>query len=330
MEELKISKKTLEVSRGFTYTYYTSPAQGSKPTIMLFHGWPDTARIWAGFINNYLVPNGFGVVALDCLGYGGTSKPTDPQDYVWHLMTADVVEILNAENLDSVVSMGHDWGSGLCQYLKILYPSRVCGLVMVNVPYSPPSGDFDLETVNSRTKQAFGRGLFEYWHFFGSEEGPAIMNKNLESVYTMAFSDPETWKDNWTTPGGAAKYISEGRTQPTLEYATPEHKADFMERFGEAPGFHASNCWYKASVYKLNNEQVKLVKKENLKVTVPAMFWGAEQDYVCRHELNQMSIDAGLLPDFKSVVRDGGHWALLESPALFGQDVLEWLQEKYS
>ena len=330
MEEMKITKKTLEVTRGFTYTYYTSPAQGSKPTVMLFHGWPDTARLWAGFINNYLVPNGFGVVAPDCLGAGGTSKPTDLEDYMLKHMTADAIEILDAEKLTTVISMGHDWGSMLCQRLYHFYPSRVSGLVMLNVPYSPPMGEFDLDSVNKLTKEVFGRGVFEYWYFYGSEDGPAIMNKNRESVYTMAFGSPETWMDNWTRPGGAREYISEGRTQPTLPFATPEHKAEFMERFSEEPGFRASNCWYKTHMCNLVNESDMLVDRENLRVSVPAMYWGGEQDFVCRHELNQRSVEAGLLPDFKLVVRDGGHWALLESPAVFGQDVLEWLQEKYN
>jgi pimeloyl-ACP methyl ester carboxylesterase len=48
MDLSKLTQKKLDVSRGFTYTYYTFPAQGSKPTLILFHGWPDTARLWAG------------------------------------------------------------------------------------------------------------------------------------------------------------------------------------------------------------------------------------------------------------------------------------------
>ena len=332
MEQLKITKKTLEVSRGFTYTYYTSPAKASKPTVMLFHGWPDSARLWAGFINNYLIPNGFGVVAPDCLGYGGTSKPTDPKHYLFNLMAADAIEILDEEKLDAVISLGHDWGSTMCQRLYHFYPSRVSGLVMVNVPYSPPMGNFDLDEVNGMTRALLGRGLFEYWNFFGSTDGPAIMNRNLESVYTMAFSDPdsENGADNWTQPNGACTYISEGRTQPTLGYATPEHKADFMERFGKEPGFHAPSCWYKVMVSKLQNESEKLVKQENMRVSVPHMYWGANQDYACRPEFLKGSVDAGLLPDLKLIMRDGGHWALLESPAVFGQDVLDWLQEKYN
>lgn len=70
----KLEKKTLDVSRGFTYTYYNSPAKDSKPTLLLIHGFPDAPETYEEVIRDYLVPNGYGVIAIDCLGYNGTSK----------------------------------------------------------------------------------------------------------------------------------------------------------------------------------------------------------------------------------------------------------------
>ncbi|KAL0931974.1 putative epoxide hydrolase [Colletotrichum truncatum] len=329
MDLSKLTKKTLKVSRGFTYTYYSAGAQEAKPTIALFHGWPDSAKVWAGFVNDYLLPHGYGVIAQDCLGYGETSKPTDIESYGWQHITTDIAEILDAENVPKVISLGHDWGSGLAQRLYHFYPSRVQALVMVNAPYMPPSGDFDLDSVNARTREAFGMGLFEYWHFFASEDGPGIMNRNLESVYSALFGDPHTWQNTFCTPGGMRKWISEGHTQPTLQYATPEHKADFMDRFSEEVGFQASCCYYKSTVFGVQNKAEKLAAEGTMMVNVPTLFWGVEQDYVCRPAGLQPSIQAGLLPNLKIVTREGGHWALLEKPAQFGQDVLGWLQETF-
>lgn len=48
------------------------------------------------------------MLAPDMLGYGGTDKPTDPAAYVPSLLTKDVIDILDAEKLDKVVSIGHD------------------------------------------------------------------------------------------------------------------------------------------------------------------------------------------------------------------------------
>ncbi|EEU36667.1 uncharacterized protein NECHADRAFT_86438 [Fusarium vanettenii 77-13-4] len=188
-----LTQKKLDVSRGFTYTYYTSPAQGSKPTLILFHGWPDTVRLWAGLTDNFLIPHGYGVVASDCLGYSGTSKPTDVTSYSYQHLTADMIEILDAEKLFTVISAGHDWGSALAQRLYNLHHSRVAGLIMVNVSYIPPSWKFDLDAANELTRKAYGFGIYEYWHFFTLEDAPKLMRKNLESEYSVAFGNPYTW-----------------------------------------------------------------------------------------------------------------------------------------
>ncbi|WQF79204.1 Putative alpha/beta hydrolase-1, epoxide hydrolase [Colletotrichum destructivum] len=331
MDLSKLTKKTLDVSRGFSYTYYTTPAQGSQPTLILFHGWPDTARLWAGLINDHLLPLGYGVVALDGLGYGESSKPIDPRVYACDGLAADAVEILDAEGLKKVVSFGHDWGSMIAQRLYNFHPERVCGLVTLNVSYSAPTGHFDLDMVNAQTKKLFGLGTFEYWHFFTADDGVEIMNRNLESVYAAAFGEPETWLDTFCSPGGTRRFVSEGRTQPTLPFATAEHKADFMGRFSKAGdgGFAAPSCMYSAMRTGVQAEADRKIAEEAKTVRVPVLYWGGKRDFVCRPEILQLSIDAGLLPDVKSVTRDGGHWALLEKPDEFGQDVLKWLQETF-
>ena len=102
----KLDNKTIKVSRGLSYNYYTSPAKHSQPTLFLAHGWPDTAALWSGLVADYLLPNGYGIVAIDCLGYGGTDKPTDYTAYDLQKMSADVIEILDKESVDKIVSTG--------------------------------------------------------------------------------------------------------------------------------------------------------------------------------------------------------------------------------
>ncbi|KXH66964.1 hypothetical protein CSAL01_07962 [Colletotrichum salicis] len=291
-----LTKKTLAVSRGFTYTYYTSPARNSLPTLLLFHGWPDTARRWAGLANNCLIP-------------------------------PDAVEILDTESLTRVISLGHDWGCLIAQRLYNFHPDRICGLVTLSVPYMPPSGDFDLKAVNEMTRKAFDVGIFEYWHFFLAEDSVDIMNTNLESVYSVTFGDPHTWLENWCTPGKMRQFITRGRTQPTLLFATPEHRADFMERYGRDGGFAAPRCVYTVTSSGISARSERMLSEDVKTVRVPVLYWGGEQDYVCRPELFQQSIAAGVLPDVKSTTSTGGHWAFLERPLVFGEDVMGWLQE---
>lgn len=329
MDLSKLTKKTLAGSRGFTYTYYVAPARNSKPSILLLHGWPDSAQLWSGFINDYLLPNGYGIVAPDLLGFGETSKPTDPKCYSWRDLTADLIEILDAEQLPLVIAAGHDWGSGLSARLYNFYSTRVLGLITISIAYLPPIGKFSLDGMNAMTRQQCGYGLLEYWHFFAADDGIKIMSENLESVYCMAFGDPSTWLETMVVPDGARKFVSEKRMQPVLPYATAEHKKDFFDRLGKDGGFAAPNCYYKAFTGGVQDEANSLVPDENKVLKVPVLFWGGEGDAVGRPDRLQPIIDAGFAPDVKSITREGGHWALLEKPAVFGEDILTWLQERF-
>lgn len=166
-----LTKKTITTKRGFEYTYYVSPAAAGKPTLLLHHGFPDQAEEWEDLIVKHLRPAGYGVIAPDLLGYGGTSKPTDPAAYKFRGMTADVVEIIDAEGVDKVISLGHDWGSRAAQMLWNLHPERVSGLVMVNVPYmGATKGPFNLDEVLAQTEQAYGYGVFWYWKLFTADD----------------------------------------------------------------------------------------------------------------------------------------------------------------
>jgi soluble epoxide hydrolase / lipid-phosphate phosphatase len=325
MDLSSLEKKSLKVARGFTYRYYTSPAQDNKPTLFLFHGWPDSAKVWAGLINDYLVSNGYGVIAIDNLGFGETSRPTNIDAYAWNLMAQDMAEILDKENLQTVISVGHDWGSVVCQRLYNFFPTRVTAVLMINVSYIIPTGDFDLDTVNKMTRDAYGYGIYEYWEFNNADDGHVIMNKYPESVYTVEHGYPSTWRVNFCSPGGMRDYLSRGLTQPTMPYATAQHKADFMENFGEH-GFESSLCYYKAYSFGVQNVADNLIPKEDKIIKVPVLLWGGRDDVVCRPDSIQASIDGGYLPDVKQIVRDGGHYAFLEQPGVFGEDVVGWLQ----
>lgn len=333
MDLSKLNQIKHQVPRGYTYNYYTSPAKASKPTIILFHGWPDTAALFAGFINNHLLPAGYGIIAVDCLGYGGTSKPTSMHEYAWNHMTADIVSILDKENHSTVISLGHDWGCAIAQRLYNYHPARVLGLVLLNVAYVPATGDpLDLDAVNAATKEAFGHkgGIYEYWHLFTADDGTAVENANLESLYTAAFGDPKSWLDIWTTPNGMRAWLEAGKTQEVLPFADANHKADFMERLSKDGGLEAPNCWYKAYASNVQSQADAKLPKENVTINVPVYYWGGEEDYVCRPQLIQGPIDAGYLPDVKCQTRPGGHWALLQGPEVFGKDVVGWLEERFA
>lgn len=319
----QLTKKTLTTKRGFTYTYYVSPAAPGKPTLVLQHGFPDTAAQWADLITQHLRPAGYGAIAPDLLGYGGTSKPTDPAAYRLGGMTADVVEILDAEvgEAGAVVSLGHDWGSPAASALYNLRPGRVSGLVNVSVPYlGARRGPVDYDAVKARAG-------FWYWDLFTAEDGAGLMNENADLLFDI-LHDPDGWVSTMCAEGGMRRALEtrgEGFNIKRRAYATEEMKKNFVERI-KRDGFDGPVCWYKSHVFGHQDEEWDT---DNQVVNVPSLFIGYPEDVVCKTEAVQRSVQAGLLPQLTNVTLHGAHWGLVEHPKEFGEAVTQWLDKTY-
>lgn len=132
----KLSRKSIQTTRGLSYVYFVSPASPGKPTIFLLHGWPNDATLWDDLTSNHLVPAGYGVVVPDCLGYGNSDKPTDPKSYGLKRLTNDFAEILNAEHIEKVIVGGHDSGAALTSKFWNFKPERCIGMLTLNVAVS--------------------------------------------------------------------------------------------------------------------------------------------------------------------------------------------------
>ncbi len=100
--------KTVKTKRGFVYNYYSSPSQQDKPVLLFLHGYPSTSSQWATYVA-FFEKRGYGAIVPDLLGFGGTDKPTDTKFYVGSGVVDDVVDILDAEQVDQVVIIAHDW-----------------------------------------------------------------------------------------------------------------------------------------------------------------------------------------------------------------------------
>ena len=100
--------KTITVSDGIKYAYVYKPAQGSRCTFLLLHGFPSLSYDWRHQITG-LSHAGYGVLAPDLLGYGDTSKPSAVEEYVLSRQYVHIEKILHSEGLTKVIGVGHDW-----------------------------------------------------------------------------------------------------------------------------------------------------------------------------------------------------------------------------
>jgi pimeloyl-ACP methyl ester carboxylesterase len=105
---------------------------GEGPPLVLLHGWPQHWWCW-----RHLMPplaQSYRVIAPDLRGFGWSEAP--PGDYSKATFANDIVALLDAEGLDRVRLLAHDWGAFSSFLLALEHPERVERLVALDV--APP------------------------------------------------------------------------------------------------------------------------------------------------------------------------------------------------
>lgn len=61
--------------------------------------------------------------------------PTELSGYRAKRLAGHLVELLDHEGVGNVISVGHDWGSGILSRLAVYYQNRLDKLAFLNVGY---------------------------------------------------------------------------------------------------------------------------------------------------------------------------------------------------
>jgi pimeloyl-ACP methyl ester carboxylesterase len=102
------------------------------PPLLLLHGWPQHWWSWRRMIGPLAERRR--VLVPDLRGWGWSDAP--PGDYAKSTFVADVVALLDAEGLERVDVIGHDWGGWTGFLLGLEHPDRVRRLVGLDI--QPP------------------------------------------------------------------------------------------------------------------------------------------------------------------------------------------------
>jgi soluble epoxide hydrolase/lipid-phosphate phosphatase len=174
--------KTVTLPLGTTYAYvYFPQTDPSKSTILFLHGFPSSSYDWLYQIP-YFAAKGYGIIAPDLLGYGGTDKPHSVEPYIFKTMAADIVALLDHEGIDKVHTVGHDFGSIFLSTIINYYPSRILSSTFLAVPYSPPGRMFDLDLAQQMTEKVIEFERFGYMRFFNEDDSWKLMNEHVRCI----------------------------------------------------------------------------------------------------------------------------------------------------
>ena len=100
-------------------------AHGEGTPVVLLHGNPTSSHLWRNVIPG--LGTGLRILAPDLIGMGRSGKPDIAYGFVDTARYLDAW--LEAERLDAVVLVGHDWGGALAFDWAARHPGRVRGIV---------------------------------------------------------------------------------------------------------------------------------------------------------------------------------------------------------
>ncbi|KAI0360858.1 alpha/beta-hydrolase [Trametes cingulata] len=318
--------KDLRVSRGLTYHYFYSPATAGNPTILFIHGFPSTSYDWHRQVE-YFRPKGYGVLVPDLLGAGGTSKPEDPDAFRFALIARDIVDILDAEKLDKVVGIAHDWGSVLLSRLANLYEDRFHAFAFNVVPYDAPRHQpMQIDALLAHLHAHTGSHRYGYWKLFNEDDAHVTCEQNLDSFLHLVYSKhPDMWLE-WLTPvGKTQQWLQENRT-PGLPDWLSQEEYDHMRETLRAGGLKSYLNYYKTAVRSLNLQDDKNIPETQWALHKPVLFVAAKHDAVAPPAMGKASMGK-YAPHAKIVELETGHWVQLEATEQLNKVFEEWIKE---
>ncbi|KAL8653888.1 MAG: hypothetical protein Q9210_001839 [Variospora velana] len=305
--------KSTTLSNGITYSYAFIPAGEGKPYILFLHGFPSSAYDWRRQVS-FFSKTGYGVVAPDLLGYGGTDKPSDLKPYSLKSMSDDLASLLDHHEIQSVLGVGHDWGSFLLSRMANYLPDRISAYAWLALGYYPPFGKFDVDAINDETQRMLGYSTFGYWHFFNAPDAAEIMISNPEISRSLCYSeDPMTLKNHLCPKGAIRKAYEEGFTSPRPAWLSEDEITTHSKIFSaENGGYRGGLNWYKAQMANVNAADEDALPTERHRIDKPTLLITCKKDYVCVPVLQEEQMKP-LVKDMEIESLDCGHWVPLEA-----------------
>lgn len=118
--------------------YEHGTASETRPTLVLVHGYPDSAEVWTGLIAQ--LGERFHIVAYDVRGAGHSDRPRRVADYDLDYLVADLATVIDAVSPTRAVHLlAHDWGS--IQSWEAVTTQRLRGRIASYISISGPSLD---------------------------------------------------------------------------------------------------------------------------------------------------------------------------------------------
>ncbi|KAJ3504494.1 hypothetical protein NMY22_g17904 [Coprinellus aureogranulatus] len=318
--------KDVNTTRGLNYHYYFSPPELNKPTLLLVHGFPSFAVDWHPQIN-YFKEKGYGIVAPDQLGYGGTAKPAESAAYVHSLLAKDMVDILDHENVTDVIAVGHDWGSKTVSVLANLYTDRFLAFGFLACGYIQPLGiGTTIEELREAAIALLGYENFGYWEFFNAPDATHVIQDHLKGFFDILYAkDGRLNKFNMGPEGAIRVFIESNTSTPRIPAITKDQWRFHKEQF-RRDTLNGPLNYYRINLNGETRQDDEQIPEENYTIRKPVFFGGAHNDYVCV-DWAQEAGARQYAADLTVVNFNTTHWVAADAPRAVNEALEKWINE---
>ncbi|KAJ3525090.1 hypothetical protein NMY22_g10721 [Coprinellus aureogranulatus] len=311
--------KDMNTTRGLNYHYYFSAPSPDKPTLLLVHGFPFFAIDWYPQIT-YFKEKGYGIVAPDQLGYGGTAKPEESASYVHSLLARDMVDILDYEDVTDVIAVGHD-----C-VLANLYADRFLAFGFLACGYIPPNPNgTSVEEMRELTMALVGYETCGYWEFFTAPDATQVIQNNLSGFFDILYAkDGRVWKFSMGPEGSIRVFIESGTSTPRIPAIT-EDQWEFHEEQFRRDTLDGPLNYYRVNLNGEARQDDEKIPEENYNIHKPFFFGGGRDDYVCVDWV-QEAVAREYAEDLTVVNFDTTHWVAADDPKAVNEALEKWIE----
>ena len=165
-----------QVNGAEIYARVSAGLQGSRPALLLLHGFPQSHVMWHRVAQQ--LQKDFYLVMPDLRGYGDSSKAPglpDHSNYSKRAMAQDLVEVMAALGIDAFHLCGHDRGARVAHRLALDHPERVQRLCVIDIA---PTLD-----MYAATDFEFARAYYHWFHLIQ----PTPLPENMINGNPMAY-----------------------------------------------------------------------------------------------------------------------------------------------
>lgn len=316
-------RATLSDDDGEDHTIHFIHVKGSGENavpLILTHGWPSTFREFLDVADRLAHPEkhghggpSFDVVIPSLIGYGFSSKPRKPIGPaaiadLWHRLMTQVL------GYDRYAAQAGDWGSFVTSRLALQHADSLLAIHLTMLPLRPHLKHASQPPV-SEEEGNWIRQMNAWWR---QEEGYRSIQSTKPMALAFALADSPAGLAGWL----ADKYYRLGDTDKSHTFEGMEQRFPFDTILTQLSIYWFSGTINSANtLYKAGPAEGSALLKPGERVTVPTAYSEYPMDELPDTPRSWAERGYNIVRWRK--MEKGGHFAAMEEPELFANDVRE-------